>query len=157
MAFGLTSTPGTFQGAMNSTLAGGLWKFVIVFFDAILIYSRTFTDHVQHLSQVLQWLASDNWKLKQSKCTFAPRSIAYLGHVVSVGGVSTDPAKVQAIMDWPCPSSIRNLRGFLGLAGYYRKFIKNFTLLAKPLSDLLRKDTLFVWSSVQDAAFTLLK
>lgn len=157
MAFGLTGAPGTFQGAMNSTLAGGLRKFVIVFFDDILIYSKTLEDHVSHLHQVLEWLEADCWKLKQSKCTFAQRSIAYLGHVVSESGVATDPAKVQAIMDWPQPCSLKDLRGFLGLAGYYRKFIKNFALLAKPLSDLWRKDAVFVWSSVQADAFSLLK
>lgn len=94
VAFGLTGAPGTFQGAMNSTLAGGLRKFVIVFFDDILIYSCSLSDHVSHLRQVLQWLQADSWKLKTSKCTFAQRSVAYLGHVVSASGVSTDPTKV---------------------------------------------------------------
>lgn len=157
MAFGLTGAPGTFQGAMNSTLAAGLRKFVIVFFDDILIYSRTLEEHVVHLHQVLLWLKADCWKLKLSKCMFAQTSIAYLGHVISASGVSTDPSKIQAIKDWPRPTSVKELRGFLGLAGYYRKFLKNFALMAKPLSDLLRKDLVFVWSSVQADAFSMLK
>lgn len=97
MAFGLTGAPGTFQGAMNHTLAGGLRKFVIVFFDDILIYNRSLAEHVSHLRQVFQWLQADSWKLKLSKCTFAQTSIAYLGHVVSAAGVSTDPSKIQAV------------------------------------------------------------
>lgn len=119
MAFGLTGAPGTFQGAMNATLSPGLRKFVIVFLDDILVYSTSLEEHVHHLRQVFQQLANDQWKLKMSKCTFAQRSIAYLGHVVSAAGVATDLAKIQAIMDWPQPSSIKELRGFLGLAGYY--------------------------------------
>lgn len=157
MAFGLTGAPGTFQGAMNHTLAGGLRKFVIVFFDDILIYNRSLAEHVSHLRQVFQWLQADSWKLKLSKCTFAQTSIAYLGHVVSAAGVSTDPSKIQAVQDWPRPTSLKELRGFLGLAGYYRKFIKNFALIAKPLSDLLRKDSVFVWSFIQADAFSMLK
>lgn len=117
MAFGLTGAPGTFQAAMNNTLAPGLRHFVLVFFDDILVYSPTFEDHVDHLRQVFQWLRSDQWKLKLSKCTFARESISYLGHIVSSQGLSIDPAKVQAVMDWPVLSSVKELWGFLGLAG----------------------------------------
>jgi len=99
MAFGLTGAPGTFQGAMNWTLAPGLRKSVLVFFDDILIYSRTLAEHITHLSRVLSWLRQDSWKLKLSKCSFAQRSVAYLGHVLSANGVATDPSKVQAIKD----------------------------------------------------------
>ena len=94
MAFGLTGAPGTFQAAMNCTLAPRLRKFVLVFFDDILIYSRTLAEHIDHLSQVLSWLRRDSWKLKLSKCFFAQRSVAYLGHVLSSDGVATDPSKV---------------------------------------------------------------
>ena len=116
MAFGLTGAPSSFQGAMNVTLAPGLRKFVIVFFDDILIYSATYHEHLQHLALVFSWLAKDHWKLKLSKCKFAQRSVAYLGHIISEQGVSTDPAKVQAILDWPIPSNVKELRSFLGLA-----------------------------------------
>jgi len=97
MAFGLTGAPGTFQGAMNVTLAPGLRRFVIVFFDDILIYSRSYEAHVQHVALVFQWLAAENWKIKLSKCKFAQRQVSYLGHVISSSGLSTDPAMVQAI------------------------------------------------------------
>lgn len=114
MAFGLTGAPGTFQGAMNTTLAPGLRRFVIVFFDDILVYSRTYSEHLEHLAQVFQWLAADQWRLKLSKCKFAQRSISYLGHIISEQGIATDPSKIQAIVDWPVPSSVKELRGFLG-------------------------------------------
>ena len=156
MAFGLTGAPGTFQGAMNCTLAPGLSKFVLVFFDDILIYSRTLAEHIDHLSQVLSWLHRDSWKLKLSKCSFAQRSVAYLGHVLSADGVATDPSKVQAIMAWPRPTTVRALRGFLGLAGYYCKFIWHFGIIAQPLTELLKKDAPFVWTSSQQEAFTAL-
>lgn len=112
---------------------------------------------MDHLAQVLSWLRADQWKLKLSKCRFALQQIAYLGHVVNAEGLSTDPAKVQAVVEWPTPSSVKELRGFLGLAGYYRKFVKHFGIIAKPLTELLKKDQLFVWTSVHDTAFQLLK
>jgi hypothetical protein len=118
MAFGLTGAPGSFQGAMNCTLAPGLRKFVIVFFDDILVYSTSFEEHLKHLRQVLSWLRKDQWKLKMSKCSFAQSSIAYLGHILSAAGVATDPTKVQAIQEWPVPTNALQLCRFLGLAGY---------------------------------------
>jgi hypothetical protein len=157
MAFGLTGAPGTFQGAMNATLAPGLRKFVIMFFDDILVYSTSLEEHLDHLRQVLQWLRQDQWKLKMSKCSFAQRSISYLGHVLSVDGVATDPSKVQAILDCPVPTTVRQLRGFLGLAGYYRKFVKNFGILAHPLTQLLKKDAPFLWTPAQQLAFEALQ
>jgi len=153
MAFGLTGAPGTFQGAMNCTLE----KFVLVFFDDILVYSKTFEEHLVHLQQVFQWLSDDQWKLKLSKCKFAQKSIAYLGHVISANGVATDPQKVQPIQDWHIPTTIKEVRGFLGLAGYYRKYVKGFGVMAKPLTQLLCKDTPFVWTAVHTSAFQQLK
>jgi hypothetical protein len=123
LASGLIGAPGTFQGAMNVTLAPGLRRFVIVFFDDILIYSESYEEHLIHLQTVFQWLERDKWKLKLSKCKFSQRSIAYLGHIISKLGVSTDPSKVQAITDWPTPSTVKDLQSFLSLAGYYCKFV----------------------------------
>lgn len=142
---------------MNTTLAPGLRRFVIVFFDDILIYSRSYEEQVQHVAQVFQWLAADQWKIKVSKCKFAQRSVAYLGHIISGEGLATDPAKVKAIQDWPTPTSVRALRGFLGLAEYYRKFVRNFGIIATPLTQLLKKDVVFVWTTVHDTAFQSLK
>lgn len=97
-----------------------------------------------HLKQVFDWLRRDQWKLKQSKCSFAKQSISYLGHVISANGLSTDLAKVRVVADWPTPSSVKELRGFLGLAGYYQKFVRHFGIIAKPLTELLKKDQVFV-------------
>lgn len=131
---------------MNATLAPGLRKFVLVFFDDILVCSPTYEAHLDHLAQVFQWLSADNWKIKLSKCCFAKNTISYLGHVISAEGVSTDPAKVTAVVNWPLPTSVKDVRGFLGLAGYYRKFVQHFGIIAKPLTELLKKNVPFVWT-----------
>lgn len=157
MAFGLTGAPNTFQGAMNTTLHPVLRKCALVFFDDILVYSRTLEEHVQHLRQVFTLLAHDQWKVKMSKCRFAQQSISYLGHIVSHQGVSTDPSKIDSIKQWPQPQNIKELRSFLGLAGYYRKFVQGFAVIARPLSDLLKKGMPFVWTPVHQLAFEALK
>lgn len=108
------------------------------------MYNHSYEEHLHHLDLVFQWLAKDQWKVKLSKCKFAQRKISNLGHVLSERGLSTDPTKIQAISSWPVPANVRALRGFLSLAGYYRKFIRHFSLIAKPLTDLLRKDSLFI-------------
>jgi hypothetical protein len=128
-----------------------------VFFDDILIYSRTLEEHIDHLRLVFSLLAQDQWKVKFSKCRFAQQSITYLGHVVSRGGVSTDPGKVAAVQQWPPPQHIKELRSFLGLAGYYRKFVRSFAILARPLTNLLKKGALFVWTPSHQQAFEALK
>lgn len=157
MAFGLTGAPGTFQGAMNSTLAPYLRKFVLVFFDDILIYSQSYEEHLVHIRLVFELLAKDQWKIKLSKCTFAQQEIKYLGHVISGAGVGTDPSKVAVVAQWPVPSNAKELRGFLGLAGYYRKFVKNFGIISRPLTELLKKNVVFVWTALHDESFQALK
>uniref|UniRef100_A0A0A8ZHA2 Reverse transcriptase domain-containing protein n=1 Tax=Arundo donax TaxID=35708 RepID=A0A0A8ZHA2_ARUDO len=157
MAFGLTGAPNTFQNAMNSSLAPLLRKCVLVFFDDILVYSRTYEDHIMHLRLVLELLAKDHWKVKLSKRSFAQRSIAYLGHVISAQGVGTDPNKISAIVNWPTPTNVKELRSFLGLAGYYRKFVRHFAIISKPLTNLLKKHCLFVWTADHEDAFQTLK
>jgi hypothetical protein len=157
MSFGLTGALGTFQGAMNTTLAPCLRKFVLVFFDNILIYSATLSYHIQHLRQVFELLAKDNWKLKITKCAFAQTQISYLGHTISAAGVGTDPSKLSALAQWPAPNSAKELRSFLGLAGYYRRFVRHFGLISKPLTNLLKKHTVFVWTPEHEAAFQALK
>jgi hypothetical protein len=157
MSFGLTGAPNTFQGAMNTTLKPLLRICVIVFFDDILIYSASFEQHLQHIQQVLELLSRDQWLLKLSKCRFAQQSIAYLGHVISAEGVATDPSKVDTIKQWPRPVDVKELCSFLGLVGYYRKFVRNFTVIARPLHDLLRKGTVFVWTPSHQSAFDALK
>uniref|UniRef100_A0A0A9G9I5 Reverse transcriptase domain-containing protein n=1 Tax=Arundo donax TaxID=35708 RepID=A0A0A9G9I5_ARUDO len=147
MPFGLSGAPPTFQGAMNQMLAPMLRKYVLVFMDDILIYSLTLEDHVQHLAQVLSVLKAHQFQVKRSKCSFAQRRLAYLGHVISEHGVATDPEKVSAVRDWPSPTNAKELRSFLGLAGYYRKFVRHFGIISSPLTELLKKNTLFIWTS----------
>lgn len=155
--FGLSGAPSTFQGAMNGTLSPLLRKCVIVFFDDILVYSSSYENHLNYLQQVLALLAKDQWVVKLKKCQFAKQEIHYLGHVLKDGGVHTDPAKVTAVQEWPQPYNIRELHGFLGLAGFYRKFVRNFAVIAKPLTNLLKKHTIYVWTSEHQRAFDTLK
>jgi hypothetical protein len=157
MAFGLTGAPATFQHVMNATLAPVLRNFALVFFDDILIYSSTYTEHLQHLATVLAILQRDKWQVKMSKCAFAQEQVAYLGHVISGAGVATDNTKIQSISSWPVPSNLKELRGFLGITGYYRKFINHYAIINKPLTQLLKKGTLFIWTDITDTAFRTLR
>ncbi|WVZ75167.1 LOW QUALITY PROTEIN: hypothetical protein U9M48_023250, partial [Paspalum notatum var. saurae] len=156
MAFGLCNAPATFQALMNDVLRPFLRRFVLVFFDDILIYSKTWADHLRHPRAVLSELQRQQLFVKRAKCAFGASSVAYLGHVISTAGVDMDPAKVQAILDWPAPRSARAVRGFLGLAGYYRKFVHNYGTVTTPLTALLKKDG-FTWDNAAAAAFAALK
>ncbi|GAU15122.1 hypothetical protein TSUD_08600 [Trifolium subterraneum] len=156
MPFGLCNAPSTFQATMNLLFEPFLRQFVIVFFDDILVYSPTLDTHLQHLETVFQCLLDNNFCLKRFKCEFAQQSIDYLGHVVSSEGVGPDPTKISAMIDWPIPTNIKQLRGFLGLTGFYRKFVKGYASLAAPLTTLLKKDV-FGWNEQAQAAFESLK
>jgi transposase InsO family protein len=157
MSFGLSGAPATFQAAMNTTLQSVLRKHALVFFDDILVYSSTLEQHVDHLQSVLALLRRDKWQVKLSKCSFGQNSLAYLGHIINGDGVATDPSKIKEISNWHTPSCVKELRSFLGLAGYYRKFVCHFGVIAKPLTQLLKKNTIYTWSPDADAAFNLLK
>jgi hypothetical protein len=146
MPLGLTNAPATFQSLMNTLFAALLRKGVLVFMDDILIYSRTLDDHVRLLKEVLEILQQNQFLLKCSKCSFAQPSVEYLGHVVSAAGVATEPSKVSAVVMWPTPVNAKQLQGFLGLTGYYRKFIAHYGMLAQPLTELLKKGNQFSWT-----------
>jgi len=157
MPFGLTNAPATFQAIMNTIFQPLHRKGVLVFVDDILIYSKTLEEHLQLLSQVFTILEQHQLFLKQSKCSFAQQSLEYLGHVISAQGVATDPTKTQAISTWPTPTDSKQLRSFLGLSGYYRKFIKNYGTISRPLTDLLKKNVLFHWTPDLQLSFDTLK
>lgn len=156
MSYGLAGGPSTFNEAMSDTLQPLLRVCVLVFFDDILIFSKTLSEHVQHLRQVLELLRRDQWLAKRSKCAFGQQRIAYLGHVVSAEGVATDPAKIKAVEQWPTPQNVKDVRRFLGLAGYYRRFVRQFGVIARPLFNLL-KNTPFVWTDNTEQSFQVLK
>ena len=137
MPFGLTNVPATFQALMNLVLQPFLRRFVLVFFDDILIYSLSSVEHLWHVRLILRTLQEHSLYLKKSKCSFGSQSVAYLGHVISSDGVAMDAEKVNTIVSWPVPTSVRAVRGFLGLAGYYRRFIRNYGDITAPLTKLL--------------------
>jgi len=138
MPFGLTNAPAAFQCIMNQILQPFLRKFVLVFLDDILIFSATMEDHKHHLQRDLAELRKHRLFLKESKCSFAQSRLEYLGHIISAEGVSTDPNKISAMLHWPAPTPFTELRAFLGLTGYYRRFVKGYGILTKPLINLLR-------------------
>jgi hypothetical protein len=144
MLFGLIGALHSFQRAMNSTLAPLLRKCVLEFFDDILVCGPTFEAHVSHLESVLRLLRQECWIVTHSKCSFAKREISYLGYIISVAGVSTCPDKVIVVLIWPKPSNVKEFRSFLGLARYYRKFVKSFGVISRPLTDPLKKNTLLI-------------
>jgi hypothetical protein len=146
MSFGLTNAPAAFMEAMNRMLHEFLDDFVVVFLDDILIYSKTEAEHEQHLRLVLGALRKNQFYGKLKKCAFWLSEVAFLGHVLNQQGIAVDPKNVAAVVEWKRPSSVSKIRSFLGLAGYYRRFVPNFYSIAKPLTRLLEKGVPFVWS-----------
>ncbi|KAJ0481098.1 putative nucleotidyltransferase, Ribonuclease H [Helianthus annuus] len=157
MPFGLTNAPTVFMDLMNRVCKSYLDKFVIVFIDDILIYSKTKAKHEQHLRAVLELLKKEQLYAKFSKCEFWLREVQFLGHVVNGDGIHVDPTKIEAIKDWETPKTPTEIRQFLGLAGYYRRFIENFSKIAQPLTLLTQKDKKFDWGIKQEEAFQILK
>ncbi|CAJ2638292.1 unnamed protein product [Trifolium pratense] len=157
MPFGVTNAPGVFMEYMNRIFHSFLDKFVVVFIDDILVYSKSEEEHKEHLRIVLQVLKEKKLYAKLSKCEFWLKEVSFLGHVISSGGIAVDPAKVDAVLQWGTPESVSEIRSFLGLAGYYRRFIEGFSKLALPLTQLTRKDQAFVWDVKCEESFQELK
>jgi hypothetical protein len=156
MPFGLCNTPSTFQSLMNHVFRPFLHHFVLVLFDDILIYRKTWTNHLTHVDQVLCLLSQHQLFLKQSKCAFGASKVEYLGHLVGKDGVRVDPKNIEAMQDWPHPKTLKSLCGFLGLTGYYHKFVKNYGNIAAPLTSLLKKNS-FTWTPAVAQDFQILK
>ncbi|GBG91302.1 hypothetical protein CBR_g52188 [Chara braunii] len=157
MPFGLCNASGTFQHAMNRIFHDYLDKFVVVYLDDILIFSRSVEEHAQHVDTVLSLLRQHKYKINVEKCEFGLTRILYLGHEVSADGIRPEDAKVANIRDWPRSQSVTEVRSFLGMCGYYRNFVKNYSTITSPLTDLTRLDTPWDWTDECEAAFKRLK
>jgi hypothetical protein len=157
MSFGLTNAPAHFMYLMNLVFMPELDKFVVVFIDDILIYSKTKEEHAEHLRVVLTRLREHQLYAKFSKCEFWLDTIPFLGHILSAEGVAVDPSKVKDILEWKPPTTVHQVRSFLGMAGYYRRFIPDFLKVSKPITELLKNNVKFNWSLECNEAFEKLK
>jgi len=157
LPFGLTNAPATFMCLMNSVFHGFLDKFVLIFIDDILIYSRSRKEHEEHLRLVLQTLREHQLYAKFSKCDFFKEEIQYLGHVITKEGIAVDPEKIRTIMEWPIPKDVADIRSFMGLAGYYRRFVEGFSRVAHPITSLQKKGKVFKWTPECQQSFEHLK
>jgi hypothetical protein len=146
MSFRLTNAPTYFMNLMNKVFMEYLDRFVVVVIDDILIYSKSESDHEEHLTLVLQKLWDNQLYAKYSKCEFWINEVSFLGHIISNGGISVDPAKVKEIVAWSIPTIVTEIRSFLGLVGYYRRFIEGFSKFAKPMTSLMEKGREFKWT-----------
>ncbi|KAH9722902.1 hypothetical protein KPL70_006891 [Citrus sinensis] len=156
MPFGLCNTPSTFQAIMNSIFQPYLRQFILVFFDDILVYSPTWELHLTHVRKTLEILKKHSFFVKANKCDFGKHGLEYLVHIMTNQGVKVNDKKIEAMVAWPQPTNATELRGFLGLTGYYRKFVRNYEVLARPLTNLLKKGN-FKWDEDAASAFTMLK
>ena len=157
MPFGVTNAPAVFMDLMNRIFRPYLDQFVVVFIDDILIYSPTEEAHEKHLRIVLSTLREHKLYVKLPKCEFWLSQVKFLGHVVSAEGIAVDPSKVEAVLEWEQPKSVTEIRSFLGLAGYYRRFIENFSRIAAPLTNLTRNGVKFDWTPKCKKSFQILK
>lgn len=157
MPFGLKNAPATFQRLMDNVLSGLQGNELFVYMDDIVIYAKSLREHEIKFERLMKRLRNANLKLQPDKCEFLRQEVAYLGHIICSNGVRPDPDKIRSIAEFPHPKNQKNIKQFLGLAGYYRRFIPNFSKVAKPLTDLLKKDKLFAWQFQQEEAFNTLK
>jgi len=144
--FGLTNAPAIFMCLMNSVFHQFLDKFVLIFIDDILIYSRSREEDKEHLRLVLQTLREHQLYGKFSKCNFFKEEIRYFGHIITIQGITMDPKKIRTIMEWPVPKDVADIRSFMGLASYYRRFVEGFSRVAYPITSLQKKGRAFKWA-----------
>jgi hypothetical protein len=157
MSFGLTNAPAFFMNLMNNVFMDYLDKFVVVFIDDILIYSQSEAKHMNHLKMVLQRLREHQLYAKLSKCKFWIDEVLFLGHIINKEGLVVDPKKVTDILNWKAPTDARGIKSFIGMAGYYRRFIEGFSKIAKPMTALLGNKVEFKWTQKCQEAFEALK
>ena len=157
MPFGLTNAPSTFMRLMNHVLRMFIGKFVVVYFDDILIYSKTLDEHVEHIRFVLAVLREEKLYANKEKCTFCTDKVVFPGFVVSGQVVEVDEEKVRSVREWMPPQNVSQVRSFLGLVGFYRRFVKDFSTIAAPMNELTKKEVHLKWGDAQEKAFQELK
>jgi hypothetical protein len=157
MSFGLTNAPAYFMYLMNKVFMEYLDNFVVVFIDDILIFSKSEEEHDEHLRLVLQKLRENQLYAKLSKCKFWLKEVSFLGHIISEGGISVDPSKVESVLSWNTPQNVSDIQSFLGLAGYYMRCIEGFSKITKPMTELLENGKTFEWMPRREAIFQELK
>jgi hypothetical protein len=156
MPFGLTNAPATFHSCMNHVFNKQLRKFLLVYFDDILIYRKTWEDHLRHMDEVPGIIESQHLYAKESKCEFGMTKMPYLGHMIGMNGVQVHQGNIRAIIEWPTSRNVTELKSFLGLFTYYRKFVKGFSQLTGPLTDLTKKGA-FIWIEKAQETFEKMK
>ena len=157
LPFGLKNSPAFFVTLTNTILRSLTGKFCSIYIDDIIVWSQTFEEHLNHLSQIFDRFKKENLKLKPTKCHFAKPDVLYLGHIISKDGIKVDPSKTDAVKTFPVPRNQHDVRRFLGLYNYYRKFVKNYSKITNPLNKLQAKDTKFKWTSECQDVFESLK
>ncbi|WZZ33532.1 hypothetical protein YC2023_016933 [Brassica napus] len=157
MPFGLTNSPSTFMRLMNHILRSFIGHFVAVYFDDILIYRKNLDDHKMHLKSVLDVLWKEKRFANLGKCSFGTDHVVFLGFVLGANGLRVDEEKIKAIRDWPSPTTVGKVRSLHGLAGFYRRFVQNFSTIAAPLTGVIKKNIGFKWEQAQKKAFQILK
>ena len=157
MPFGAINSPAVFERLMEKIFAGMTYSSLLIYLDDIIVYGKTFEVHLKHLEEVLQRLKDANLKLNSKKCVFFQKEVSFLGHLISEDGVKTSPEKVKSIQEWPTPTNISELRSFIGLCSYLRRFIPEFSKICKPLHTLTEKGRKFEWTEKCEAAFKALK
>lgn len=157
LPFGLCSAPSTFQRCMELVLRGLQWKTLLIYLDDVIIFSKTFGEHLEKLDEVFTRFRNAGLKLKPSKCELFKTEVSFLGHIVTREGIKTDPKKIETVQNWPVPRNVTDIRSFLGLCSYYRRFVPNFADIASPLHRLLEAGQCFVWDSKCQHAFETLK
>ena len=157
MPFGLNNSCNTFQRTMELALQGLQWETCLIYIDDVIVYGTSFEEHMERITQVLERIESAGLKLRPDKCTLLQSEVVFLGHVVSAEGIKPNPSNISKIMEWPAPKSVKEIRQFIAMGSYYRKFVKNFAKIVRPMVDLTKKDKPFIWTSACQAAFEELK
>ncbi|CAC5407022.1 Retrovirus-related Pol polyprotein from transposon 297,Retrovirus-related Pol polyprotein from transposon 17.6 [Mytilus coruscus] len=157
MPFGLCNAGATFSRLMQYILSGLQWEICVIYLDGIIVFSKSFEEHITRLQEVFDRIQLAGLKIAPKKCFIFQKKVLFLGHVVNAEGISPDPIKIEAVQSWPMPNNVKDVRSFHGTCSYYRKFIKDFSKIARPLHRLPEKNVIFKWNAECETAFNILK